>query len=124
MMSNTLRAYATAVVLAALVGLSAWWLGDEPAAIFHKVLIAPLFLLAAAGLRHHFPPHLDATRGIAATIEFHVMAGLIIAAFVQLVGVFGPIPLVRQIEIFLAMGVGIGGINAAVFLLRRHRLQR
>ncbi len=64
MMSNTLRAYATAVVLAALVGLSAWWLGNEPAAIFHKVLIAPLFLLAAAGLRHHFPPHLDATRGL------------------------------------------------------------
>jgi len=83
--ASIFKAYFGAVSLTAIIAIAAWWQGDDATTIFHKALVAPLYLLASTGLRSYFPEIFDSKRGILGTVEFHILNSAILAAFFILV---------------------------------------
>ncbi|OQP84061.1 hypothetical protein BTR14_20645 [Rhizobium rhizosphaerae] len=108
---DTLENYLIAAGLACLVGLLSVWMGDPSSTVFHKMLFAPVFLLASRGLRHLFPEANDGKRGIVATIELQLLTAGLIAAFVLFVGPFERTDGTRLVELFTLMTLVMASIN-------------
>lgn len=98
-------------------------MGDPDTLTFHKVIFAPIFLLAVKGLRHFFPEELDESRSIATYVEFHILQSGLLAGFVLLVAMPQSIDLKQQITAFFGMVLIMAGCNT-LLLIRGRRTAR
>lgn len=117
-------AYVFPALLMLLVFVVSWLQGDPGTAIFQKMLVAPLFLLAIKGLRTYFPEHLDSERSLATSLEFSLLNGAIVAAFIVLVTMRSESDLLTQIGFFLGMTLLLGLSDTLFLWLRRRRISR
>lgn len=98
-------------------------MGDPDSLTFHKVIFAPIFLLAVKGLRHFFPEELDESRSIATYVEFHILQSGLLAGFVLFVAMPQSIDLKQQITAFFGMVLIMAGCNT-LLLIRGRRTAR
>ncbi len=109
--ADIVAAYAGPVFLAVFVAVFSWMSGDAAGMIFHKVLLAPLFLLAGRGLRSYFPERLDRQRSLAGFAEYHLLNSALLAAFLTIVSGWGHSGLMRQIMTFVIVTLLLAGAN-------------
>lgn len=117
------KAYFGAILLTAIIAIAAWWQGDNATTIFHKTLVAPLYLLASTGLRSFFPETLDSKRGILGTVEFHLLNSAILAAFFILVLRPFPDDVGNQLISFFFFTAFTGTANFAMAMHARKKNQ-
>lgn len=119
--TNIAAAYAGPVFLAMAVAVFSSVSGDAATVTFHKVLLAPLFLLATRGLRSYFPEHLDRQRRLAGFAEYHLLDSALLAAFLTIVTGWGHTDLMRQVMTFMVVTLLIAAVNLLMLLYGRRR---